>query len=236
VPPVRLVAGLLALALLLPPGALAADKVKKNRRLPGGASHLQPQRVVPVPDDRHPDRDDDAPLDIDVWLRGGERRTFYPGESVTVFFRTNRDAHVLLYDVDTEGRVHQIYPRSRSDEEFVEGGVTYAVPGRGAGYRLIVTGPSGYEDIVALASDRPLRDRWDECLDGFASGNDYDELGGTRLRMGRLEGNRARGMDELTRRLVEMPDEDPHGDSASDRVTFRVARRHHQDRPSRRRP
>jgi hypothetical protein len=236
VTPVRLLAGLLVLALLAPPGAVAADKGKKSRGPSGGRSRLQPDRLVPVPDDRHPDRDSDEPLEIEVWLRGGERRAFYPGESVTVFFRTNREAYVLLYDVDTEGRVHQIYPRSRRDEEFVEGGVTYAVPGRGAGYRLMVTGPSGYEDIVALASDRPLRDRWDECLDDFDSENGYDELGGTRLRMGRLGGNRARGMAELTRKLIEVPDDGEPGDSASDRVTFRVARRQHEDRPSRRKP
>jgi len=230
----RMILSAAALALFVPVLVLAGpgdgDRKWGRNDDPG---RIDPRQVVPVPDGPGslrvvPVPDDGDPLTIETWLRGGDR-TYYPGDRVTVFFRTSRDAFVLLYDVDTEGRVHQIYPRTEWDDEYVQGGVTYAVPGSGAGYRLMVTGPSGREDIVALAGDRPLSDRWDTCWGGITSSNDYDDLGGVRLRMGRLGANRLAGMDELTQKLVEVPTGDRTSDTAFDQLTFRVGRRHADD-------
>jgi hypothetical protein len=212
-------------ALVLSTGlSRAQDGDDSGSKWGGGESGpVEPKRLIPVPDQPS------EPLEIEVWMRGGGNRTYFPGDKVTVYFRTTRDAFVLLYDVDTEGRVHQIYPRSRWDEEFVQGGITYAVPGAGAGYRLMVTGPSGREDIVALASDRPISDRWDLCWGGLRTSNDYDDLAGVRLPMGRVGFNRPAGMDRVTQKLIEVPDDDDYTQTGIDHLSFRVGYRYADD-------
>jgi hypothetical protein len=208
-------------ALLLPAMASGADRDRiRNRPVPKEliAVPVPDPRLVPVPVSNR-----ERPWRIDVWVRGGVDRVFFPGEPVVVCFRANQDAFVLVYDIDTEGRAHRLYPRTTQDPEFVEGGVTYAVPGRGAGYRLMVTGPPGVETIVATASDVPLSDRWDACWGGVAGRDDYDQIGGTRYRVGRVSGDRQGGVDRLQRKLIEVPGDDYYGpDTSVDQVSFRV--------------
>lgn len=217
-------------ALLLP--AVASGAASDRIRVQVEPKELIP---VPIPDNPRPCPAPEAerPLRVDVWVSGGTDRVFHPGESVVVCFRANRDAFVLIYDIDTEGRAHRLYPRTAYDSEYVEGGVTYSVPGRGAGYRLMVSGPAGVETIVATASDLPLSDRWDACWSGIAGVNDYDDLGGTRFRVGRVSGSREAGVDRLHRKLIEVPvDEYYSCDSDVDQVSFRVGQpsRHFKDR------
>lgn len=101
---------------------------------------------------------------VRVWTSGGEGQLFYPGENVEVFFRTNRDAYVVVVDIDTRGRARLLFPTRSRDDGFVEAGRTMALPGRRAGYRLMVTGPAGLERIVAFASDSPIADEWEDLL------------------------------------------------------------------------
>lgn len=212
---------IVALVVLILPAAARADHDRIR-------SEAAPKELIPVPIPDLPPWPGPAPvsgrpLRIDVWIRDGGDGVFFPGESVVVCFRTNRDAFVLLYDIDTEGRAHRLYPRTRRDTEFVEGGVTYSVPGRGAGYRLMVSGPPGVETIVATASDLPLSDRWDSCWDGVAGFADYDQLGGTRFRVGRITGDRQAGVERLHHRLIEVPADRYYGpDTDVDQVFFRV--------------
>ena len=47
-------------------------------------------------------------LEIEVWTNKGRGGTFYLGEDIVVYLRTNMDCHVLLYEIDTEGYLHLV--------------------------------------------------------------------------------------------------------------------------------
>jgi len=102
---------------------------------------------------------------VEVWTRQGEGAVLSPGQSVDVFFRTKRDAYVVVVNIDTRGRARKLFPTGRRDDGFVRGRQTVAIPRRGAPYRLQVTGPAGTERIIAFASDEPLAWRWQELID-----------------------------------------------------------------------
>ena len=93
----------------------------------------------------------DRYLDIDVWTNHPDGE-FYVGDKVTIDFRTNRDAFVAIYTVDSKGRVNLLFPTGPSDDNFVRGGETYQIPGGGDDFDLVVTGPEGTENIQAIAS------------------------------------------------------------------------------------
>lgn len=99
-------------------------------------------------------------LRVRVWTEPGEGSLLFPGDDVRVRFRVDQDAYVVIYDIDTMGRVRLLFPEDPYDDGFVRGGRVVRLPGRGAGYRLMVSGPAGMERIVALASERPLVGRW----------------------------------------------------------------------------
>ncbi len=153
-----LIAGSAALMLAAGSAAVLARTAPADRGGPLLAGldtgHGSRSNLVPVPVERR------GSVDVEIWSRPGTGAVLRPGSSVTLNFRTSRDAYVAVYDVDTQGRLRLLFPTAPWDDGYVEGGRTIQLPERGAGYRLMVTGPSGVERVVALASDRPLADRW----------------------------------------------------------------------------
>src|SRR4030065_1024455 len=67
-------------------------------------------------------------LDIKVWVDKGENAGYEPGEDIRVYFKTNRDAYVIIYDIDTRGNVHLLYPYDYRDRRFAEAYRTYRIP------------------------------------------------------------------------------------------------------------
>ncbi|MCX5800244.1 MAG: DUF4384 domain-containing protein [Candidatus Eisenbacteria bacterium] len=100
-----------------------------------------------------------SPLVIDVWTDRGEGGVYYAGERIRVFFRASRDCYVTIYNVDTQGYVHLLYPAGSFDEHFAAAGVTYRVPSRRSPYDLVIDGPTGIEYVEAVASVEPFRAR-----------------------------------------------------------------------------
>jgi hypothetical protein len=95
-------------------------------------------------------------LDIEVWVSKGEGATYYPGDDIKVYFRASRDCYVVLYNIDTRGYVHLLYPVDQWDDPYAEGGRVYRIPDRFDDYELTVSGPDGVEYIQAVASLEPL--------------------------------------------------------------------------------
>ena len=173
-----LTAAAAAFSLLAPPDALAASKV-----VAGGGR-----------------------LKVDVWINKEEGGVFRSGEKMQVYFRASQNAYVLLYNIDTEGYVHLIYPFRPGDPVHVQGGETYRVPSRHDPYDLVAEGPEGVEYVVALASPEPFQDLpWflapglsDESRDRRAGDAESDDD----LDQGVIVGDPFVGMERLHRRLV----------------------------------
>jgi hypothetical protein len=188
------------LALVAAPPALAVDQVP-----PGQAVPHRP------------------PLDVDVWVNKDEGGVYRPGESMRIYFRTSADAYVLLYNIDTEGYIHLIYPYGPGDPPFVPGGRTLVVPSRSDPYELAADGPPGVEYVVALASPVPFRDLpWylAESDRGAPPPETIDQ--GDDIDQGYVVGDPYVGMERLNRRIVPPGRE---GGVASSDTYFYIDRR-----------
>ncbi len=140
-------------------------------------------------------------LDVDVWINKEEGGVYRPGESMRVFFRSNADAYVLVYNIDTEGYIHLVYPYGPTDPLRVEGGRTYRIPARHDPYDLVADGPAGMEFVVAVASPVPLLNLpW--YLRGNAPAEDLDREDEDELEAGVIVGDPYVGMERLNRRII----------------------------------
>jgi len=152
--------------------------------------------------------DDDAgirrvsDLDIDLWVNKGDDATYYYGDDIAVYMEVNRDAYVIVYDIDPAGNVSLLFPESYDDDCFVRSGQVYRIPNSESNYRLEVNGPSGHEYIYAVASYNYIRppdfikyafydySNWDRYYDGFVF---------------KQSGARADFVADLNHRLVDGP-------------------------------
>ena len=93
----------------------------------------------------------DRYLDVEIWSDHTDGE-YYEGDRITLFYRVNRDAFVVIYSVDSRGRVNMLFPSSPSQDNFVAGGETLRLPGGNDDYDLVVSGPEGVENIQIIAS------------------------------------------------------------------------------------
>lgn len=93
----------------------------------------------------------DRYLDVDIWSNRSDG-DYYIGDNIQLKFRVNRDAYIVIYSLDTRGRVNLLFPASPNESNFVEGGATYSFPAARDDYDLVVTGPEGVETVQIIAS------------------------------------------------------------------------------------
>ncbi|RKX25788.1 MAG: hypothetical protein DRP45_05130 [Candidatus Zixiibacteriota bacterium] len=93
----------------------------------------------------------DRYLDVEIWTDRYDGE-YYEGDNIVIQFRVNRDAFVVIYSIDTRGRVNLLYPEDEGTDNFVYGGVTNSLPGPDDRYDLTVSGPEGFENIQIIAS------------------------------------------------------------------------------------
>lgn len=100
-----------------------------------------------------------GPLSVCVWT---DKKTYKPGEYITVFIKGNRDFYAVVADENPAGEIIRLLPNtyrptgSGPDKGPFKAGVIYTVPGPEDRFRLEVVPPYGEEKITVIASDRPL--------------------------------------------------------------------------------
>src|SRR5258706_11029789 len=192
---------MLALAALLAgaPVAAAAEHVPaSNPSDYPDVEHAPAQRIA------HQGR-----LDVDVWINKDEGGVYRPGESMRVYFRSTGDGYVLVFNVDTEGYIHLIYPYGPNDPPFVDGGRAYRIPSRSDPYDLVADGPQGIEYVVAVASPVPFQDLpWYLSADRADGGRPDLEDGDDDTGSGQIEGDPYVGIDRIIRRIAPQGRED----------------------------
>ena len=98
-----------------------------------------------------------AVLDVEVWTDRGNDAVYQPGDVMEVRVRSSMDAYLLVYEVDSEGRVNLLFPE-RGSRGFVEGRATVRVPSEQSNLDLVVEGSAGEGFVVAIASSEPFKD------------------------------------------------------------------------------
>jgi hypothetical protein len=91
-------------------------------------------------------------LEARVWLDRGDEPVLHRGEDVRVYYRTSEDAFAAIFRIDTDGRVHLVYPQHPRAVDVVRGGRDYRLlfpdapawsvdEDPGVGYFFIVASP-----------------------------------------------------------------------------------------------
>ncbi len=211
----RLPAGLAVVWMILvaaASGAAAADHVPAQtpRDYPSGEA-FPAQKIV------HAGR-----LDVDVWINKDEGGVYRPGESMLVYFRSSADSYMLVFNVDTDGYIHLVYPYGPEDPPYVDGGRTYQIPARSDPYDLVADGPPGIEYVVAVASPVPFRDLpW--YLTADRADGDRPDLGNDDdTDSGQITGDPYVGIDRIIQRIAPPGREDR---IATNETYFYIGRR-----------
>lgn len=147
---------------------------------------------------------------VQVWM---DRDLFGLGDRMRVRVRTDRDAYLAVFHIDTNGDVDVIFPRYDGDDGWVQGGRTLNLGSRG-GVNLNVRGGYGMGYVMAVALDEPL-EMW-RVRDLY------------RPRLASWDGDRSiygdpfYAMDEIVRAVVPEPS---YGFESVDYYTYHVGNR-----------
>jgi hypothetical protein len=119
--------------------------------------------AAPVEINNSPALQPAAAVDLDVSLRliGGTGAVLMPGRDINLTFQTSSDAYVIIYNIDSEGYVHLLYPVG-GRPEMINGKKVHFLPEQGAGVTWEVGRDTGIEYIHAIAVDDPSRIDRDE--------------------------------------------------------------------------
>jgi hypothetical protein len=192
---------MLALAAMLAAASVAA-----------AAEHVPASNPSDYPDVEHAPAQRIARrgrLDVDVWINKDEGGVYRPGESMRVYFRSTGDGYVLVFNVDTEGYIHLIYPYGPEDPPFVDGGRAYRIPARSDPYDLVADGPPGIEYVVAVASPYPFQDLpWYLSADRADGARPDLEDDDDDTDSGQIQGDPYVGIDRIIRRIAPQGRED----------------------------
>ncbi len=135
-----------------------------------------------------------VPPGIRIWTSHGD--TYRRGEAVRVFFRTENDAYVTIFRVDTDGRVRILFPRDPSDPNRAHGGETYTVDDMGDGDAFIVDDYPGVGYVFAVASDDPFD------YDALTASDHWSLQQVAYLSDGRIHGDPYSSLDDLAHHLM----------------------------------
>ncbi|PLV58324.1 PEGA domain-containing protein [Thermotoga sp. KOL6] len=92
---------------------------------------------------------------VDVWLNKPEGSVYEIGEKVEIFVKSSRDAYILIYDINAQGKVTLIFPNKYESDNFVRANEIKKIPAKST-YSLRISPPYGKEYIQVIASTKPI--------------------------------------------------------------------------------
>jgi len=140
-----------------------------------------PRRAAPVPPG------------IRLWTSHGD--TYRRGERVRIYFRTEHDAYVTIFRVDTDGRLRVLFPREPSDPNLAHGGDTYNVEGIDDRDAFYVDDSPGVGYVFGVASQDPF------AYDGLTGNEHWDFQAAQTLTDGRLHGDPYASLQQLVQQI-----------------------------------
>lgn len=105
---------------------------------------------------------------IELWTDRDYGTVYHRGDRVRLYFRTDEDAYVTVFRVDTDGRIRVLFPEDPWEDNFARGGRAYEVRQRYERYAFLVDEYPGEGYVFALATRDPFDyravvrgDHWD---------------------------------------------------------------------------
>jgi hypothetical protein len=129
---------------------------------------------------------------IEVWSNHGDG-LYTRGQGVRVYFRTDQDAYVTVFRVDTDGRVRVLFPRDPWEDNFVRGERDFEVQGSSSRNAFYVDDYPGVGYVFGVAAADPFE------YAAIESGNHWDYRA---IADGRVRGDPYVALTELAERIV----------------------------------
>ena len=92
---------------------------------------------------------------VEIWTEK-EDSNYKIGDTVTFYFKTNKDSHLTLINIGTSGKVHQIFPNKYQEDNFVRADEVYTVPSKDSNFRFVLQGPAGTDTVKAIATEEEI--------------------------------------------------------------------------------
>jgi hypothetical protein len=125
---------------------------------------LQPQKIIIVPEQP-------TTLTVSLSLNKPEGSVYQPGELITMSFRTNKDAYVVIYDTEANGRTTILFPNQYQQDNFVKANQTVTIP---KGYKLKIGNEIGKEYVQIVASSLQFA-TYNQWTKSFTASNPFLE-------------------------------------------------------------
>lgn len=74
------------------------------------------------------------------------------GEKINLYFSSEKDCYLTLLNYGTSGTMTVLLPNGFSQDNFIQAGKTYAIPGEEHRFDYILSGPPGTERIKAIGT------------------------------------------------------------------------------------
>ncbi len=87
----------------------------------GAPKELQPQKIIIVPDQP-------AALKVTLSLNKPAGSVYLPGELITMTVTTNKDAYIVIYDTEANGRTTILFPNNYQQDNFVKANQPVSIP------------------------------------------------------------------------------------------------------------
>jgi hypothetical protein len=149
-------------------------------------------------------------LGVEIWTDRGNEAVYQPGDEMHVNVKTTDDSYLLVYEIDTDGFIHVLYPY-QGQSGIVPGDRTLEVPTPESNLSLVVQNPVGQSYLVAVVAAQPFKPlptylrpyNAQEQELGYV-GQPNDEEGVTAD--GRIVGDPFVAMERIRRQVVSEPD------------------------------
>ena len=111
-----------------------------------------------------------GPVKITLGLNKPNGSTYKFGEKVVISIQVDRECYLTLYNVDSQGMVNVVFPNQFNENNKLQPGKTYTVPGAAEGWEIEVGGEPGMEILSAVATLMPVKPPADDGKRGKALG------------------------------------------------------------------
>jgi len=157
---------------------------------------FMPQKIIIAPDNP-------TSLEVRISMDKAEGSTYSPGEKITFYFQTNKDAYVAVMDIEPTGKTNLIFPNKYQQQNFVKANTLYKIPER---YNFVVGSDRGKETVFILASTEQFTEynAWNQEF--TLKSNPYPEL----------TTNAERDLKPMLMKIIIVPDKpEPEWNTAS---------------------
>ena len=83
-------------------------------------------------------------------------RKYRIGDRIVVYFRSDRDCYLTLFNIGTSGKLTVLFPNYLFRSNFTRANIVYTIPGDEYPFEYELSGPLGVETIKAIATTSKL--------------------------------------------------------------------------------